>query len=86
MRLRCLMGFLKHTTNELADSAVRKKQSGECITWPSAIRKAIIGKGITSKLDVARLTTEVARNLSDRGLYVQRKQKDALARAKRIVR
>ncbi len=78
------MGFLNPTTKELADSAVSKLREGEAITAPDAARKAVVGRGITAKADLARRTREVLQEMQRRSSVVRKAKKSATKIAEKI--
>lgn len=78
------MGFLSPSTEELADSVMRKRESGEATTIPVAIRKAIVGRGITAAADLKRRTREVAVELQRRSTAKKLAKKQAFELARKI--
>ncbi len=78
------MGFLNPTTKELADSAVSKLRAGEAITAPDAARKAVIGRGITARADLARRTREVLQEMQRRSTAARKAKKAASQVADKI--
>ncbi len=60
-------------TKRLATRAVQIKNEGNALDMASAIRKAIVGSGITHKADVKRLMSEVGR-------HIRRQQNDEMRR------
>lgn len=69
------MGFLSPSTTELADSAASKLRDGEALTIPDAARKAVIGRGITARADLARRTREVLKEMQRRSAAAAKAKK-----------
>lgn len=71
---------------ELADSASNKLRTGEALTVPDAVRKAIKGRGIDAKADFDRLAPQVMRELQRRSAEAQRAKRTAEKIAKGIAK
>jgi len=69
---------------KLADSAEKKIEKGDALTYPDAARKAIRGQGIFYKTDIERLKTKVCSELGRRGRAKQLSEKAAERRAREV--
>lgn len=78
------MGFLSPTTTELADSAANKLCTGEALTVSAAVRKAVVGRGITARADLARRTREVLQEMKRRSDVAKKAKKSAAQTADKI--
>jgi|GEM_PF-4500553 len=72
------MSLLSPTTKELADSAIKKLASGQSTFIADAIRKSVLGCGITNQADVKRRTREVAKELQRRSVNAKVAKKNLM--------